>query len=558
MGQDLEASQGTAPSFLIWAMRDKNAAPLQRVQIIKGWVDRISGRPHEKVIDVACSDGLTPDPITKRCPDNDALVDISDCSISSDRGANDIKTVWTDDSFDSTVKSFYYVRVLENPSCRWSTWDAVINGTKPREDLQPTIQERAWSSPELFELSMSKKTQPLMDLVKKHCEENVKPIQAEYSALQNEKEDRWSWHPRQIELMEGAKEKAKELGLWNFFLPDPDGNIGDGLTNLDYTYVATEIGKYPLASESMNCSAQDTGNMEVLERVGTEEQKKQWLEPLLNGEIRSAYAMTEPNLASSDAKNISTSAVLDGDEWVINGEKFYISGAGDPRCKIMIVMVKTSPDAHPSKQQSQILVPKDTPGVHILEGMQVFGHDHAPHGHMHIKFDNVRVPKENILLGEGRGFEISQVRLGPGRIHHCMRTIGKAEVALELMVKRAGNREAFGKPIAKLGGNLEIISRARIEINAMRLAVLQAAKAMDVLGNKEARVYVSAIKAMVPEKACKIIDQAIQMHGAAGISQWTPLAGLYTDIRHLRFADGPDEVHHMVVGRAEMQKYDLW
>ena len=313
-----------------------------------------------------------------------------------------------------------------------------------------------------------------------------------------------------------------------------------------------------LASESMNCSAPDTGNMEVLERVGTEAQKKQWLEPLLNGEIRSAYAMTEPNLASSDAKNISTSAVLDGDEWVINGEKFYISGAGDPRCKIMITMVKTSPDAHPSKQQSQILVPKDTPGVQILEGMQVFGHDHAPHGHMHIKFDNVRVPKENILLGEGKGFEISQVRLGPGRIHHCMRTIGKAEIALELMVKRAGTREAFGKPIAKLGGNLEIISRARIEINAMRLAVLQAAKAMDVLGNKEARVYVSAIKAMVPEKACKIIDQAIQMHGAAGISQWTPLAGLYTDIRHLRFADGPDEVHHMVVGRAEMQKYDLW
>ena len=224
----------------------------------------------------------------------------------------------------------------------------------------------------------------------------------------------------------------------------------------------------------------------------------------------------------------------------------------------MIVMVKSSPDAAPSKQQSQILVPKDTPGVEILEGMQVFGHDHAPQGHMHIRFDNVRVPKENILLGEGRGFEISQVRLGPGRIHHCMRTIGKAEVALELMVKRAGTREAFGKPIAKLGGNLEIISRARIEINAMRLSVLQAAKAMDVLGNKEARVYVSAIKAMVPEKACLIIDQAIQMHGAAGISQWIPLAGLYTDIRHLRFADGPDEVHHMVVGRAELQKYDLW
>ncbi len=411
---------------------------------------------------------------------------------------------------------------------------------------------------ELFQLAMSEEARPLMDLVKKHCEENVAPIQQEFYDLHNEKEDRWSWHPRQLELLAGAKDKARELGLWNFFLPDNDGKIGEGLTNLDYAYIADDLGKYPLASESMNCSAPDTGNMEVLQHVGTPEQKKEWLEPLLNGEIRSAYAMTEPNLASSDAKNISTSAVLDGDEWVINGEKFYISGAGDPRCKIMITMVKTSPDAHPSKQQSQILVPKDAPGVEILEGMQVFGHDHAPQGHMHIRFNNVRVPKDNILLGEGRGFEISQVRLGPGRIHHCMRTIGKAEKALELMVKRAGSRVAFGKPIAKLGKNVEVISRARIEIDAMRLYVLQAAKAMDVLGNKEARVYISAVKAMVPEKACLIVDQAIQMHGAAGISQWTPLAGMYTDMRHLRFADGPDEVHHMVVGRAELQKYDLW
>ena len=411
---------------------------------------------------------------------------------------------------------------------------------------------------ELFQLAMSEEARPLMDLVKKHCEENIAPIQQEFYDLHNEKEDRWSWHPRQLELLAGAKDKARELGLWNFFLPDNDGNIGEGLTNLDYAYIADDLGKYPLASESMNCSAPDTGNMEVLQHVGTPEQKKEWLEPLLNGEIRSAYAMTEPNLASSDAKNISTSAVLDGDEWVINGEKFYISGAGDPRCKIMITMVKTSPDAHPSKQQSQILVPKDAPGVEILEGMQVFGHDHAPQGHMHIRFNNVRVPKDNILLGEGRGFEISQVRLGPGRIHHCMRTIGKAEKALELMVKRAGSRVAFGKPIAKLGKNVEVISRARIEIDAMRLYVLQAAKAMDVLGNKEARVYISAVKAMVPEKACLIVDQAIQMHGAAGISQWTPLAGMYTDMRHLRFADGPDEVHHMVVGRAELQKYDLW
>ncbi|MEM7218564.1 MAG: acyl-CoA dehydrogenase family protein [Pseudomonadota bacterium] len=410
---------------------------------------------------------------------------------------------------------------------------------------------------DLYNLAMSEEAQPLMDAVLTHIDQNVDPITEEFYALNNEKTDRWDWHPRQLELLEGAKNKAKESGLWNFFLPDHDA-FGKGLTNLDYAYIASELGKSPLASESLNCSAPDTGNMEVLERVGTEEQKEQWLKPLLNGEIRSAYAMTEPALPSSDAKNISTSAVLDGDEWVINGEKYYISGAGDPRCKIMITMVKTSPDAAPSRQQSQILVPKDTPGVEILEGMQVFGQDHAPRGHMHIKFNDVRVPKENILLGEGRGFEISQVRLGPGRIHHCMRSIGKAEKALELMVKRAGSRVAFGKPIAKLGGNLEHISRARIEINGMRLAVLQAAKAMDVLGNKEARVYVSAVKAMVPEKVCHIIDMAIQMHGATGVSQWTPLAGMYTDMRHLRFADGPDEVHHMVVGRAEMQKYDLW
>ena len=409
---------------------------------------------------------------------------------------------------------------------------------------------------DLFNLAMSAQAQPLMDAVQIHIKENVEPIIEEFFALDKDKEDRWSWHPRQLELLDGAKTKAKESGLWNFFLPDSD--LGDGLTNLDYAYIAAELGKYELASETLNCSAPDTGNMEVLERVGTPAQKKTWLQPLLDGAIRSAYAMTEPGLPSSDAKNISTSAVLDGDEWVINGEKFYISGAGDPRCKIMITMVKTSPDAAPSKQQSQILVPTATPGVEILEGMEVFGHDHAPRGHMHLRFNNVRVPKDNLLLGEGRGFEISQIRLGPGRIHHCMRSIGKAEKALELMVKRAGSRVAFGKPIAKLGKNLEVISRARIEINAMRLSVLQAAKAMDVLGNKEARVYVSAVKAMVPEKVCLIIDQAMQMHGAAGISQWTPLAGMYADMRHLRFADGPDEVHHMVVGRAEVQKYGLW
>ena len=409
---------------------------------------------------------------------------------------------------------------------------------------------------DLYNLVMSEEAQPLLDAVKKHITENVEPITEEFYALNQEKEDRWSWHPRQLELLDGAKAKAKESGLWNFFLPDAE--TGEGLKNLDYAYLAAELGRNPLASETLNCSAPDTGNMEVLERVGTPEQKEKWLKPLLNGEIRSAFAMTEPALPSSDAKNISCKAELDGDEWVINGEKYYISGAGDPRCKIMITMVKTNPDAPPSRQQSQILVPTDTPGVNILGPMHVFGGDDAPHGHMHIKFDNVRVPKENMLLGEGRGFEISQVRLGPGRIHHCMRSIGQAERALELMVKRTATREAFGKPIIKLGKNLEVVSRARIEIDACRLMVLRAAKAMDVLGNKEARVYVSAVKAMVPEKVCQIIDQAIQMHGATGVSQWTPLAGMYTGQRTLRIADGPDEVHHMVVGRAEVQKYGLW
>jgi acyl-CoA dehydrogenase len=409
---------------------------------------------------------------------------------------------------------------------------------------------------DLNNLVMSEQSQPLMDAVKKHIQENVIPITEEFYALQQGKADRWTWHPRQLELLEGAKSKAKESGLWNFFLPDAE--TGEGLNNLDYAYIAAELGRVRLASETLNCSAPDTGNMEVLERVGTAEQKEKWLKPLLNGEIRSCYAMTEPNNASSDAKNVSTQAVLDGDEWVINGSKYYASGSGDPRCKILVTMVKTSPDAAPSRQQSMILVPRDTPGLEFVEPMQVFGDDDAPHGHMHIRFNDVRVPKSNILLGEGRGFEFSQVRLGPGRIHHCMRSIGQAEVALELMVKRAGSRVAFGKPIVKLGKNLEIISRARIEIDACRLAVLRAAKAMDVLGNKEARVYVSAVKAMVPEKVCQIIDQAIQMHGATGVSQWTPLAGMYAGQRALRIADGPDEVHHMVVGRAEVQKHGLW
>jgi len=406
---------------------------------------------------------------------------------------------------------------------------------------------------EMNNLEMSEAAKPLLEKVVRHIEENVEPITNEFYKLGEGRADRWSYAPGQLELLETAKQKARESGLWNFFLPNAE--TGEGLSNLDYAYIAAELGKNPLASESLNCSAPDTGNMEVLERIGTAEQKEQWLKPLLAGEIRSAFAMTEPDVASSDAKNISTSAVLENGEWVINGEKYYISGAGDPRCKIMITMVKTSPEAEPFRQQSQILVPIDAPGVEIVGPMCVFGHDDAPHGHMHIRFNNVRVPESNMLWAEGKGFEISQLRLGPGRIHHCMRSIGSAEKSLDLMIARGLSRKAFGKRIVDLGKNMETISRARIEIEAMRLMVLKAAKAMDVLGNKEARIWVSMIKAMVPEKACQIIDQAMQVHGATGLSQWSPLSSLYIHQRTLRFADGPDEVHHNVVARAEVKSF---
>ncbi|CAN5703626.1 acyl-CoA dehydrogenase family protein [soil metagenome] len=409
------------------------------------------------------------------------------------------------------------------------------------------------STDAMFNLAMSEKARPLLDQVVAFIAKHVEPITDEFFRLGRDRADHWGWAPGQLELLDQAKASAKEQGLWNFFLPAT--GTGEGLSNLDYAYIAAELGKNPLASECLNCSAPDTGNMEVLERVGTPEQKERWLKPLLNGEIRSAYAMTEPDVASSDAKNIRAEALLDGEEWVINGEKYYISGAGDPRCKILITMVQTSPDGPPHRRQSQILVPTDTDGVEIVGPMHVFGHDDAPHGHMHLRLTNVRVPKDNVLLGIGRGFEISQVRLGPGRIHHCMRSIGAAERALDLMVERGLSREAFGKPIAHLGKNMEVISRARIDIEAMRMMVLKGAKAMDELGNAEARVWVSAVKAMVPERVCTIIDQAMQIHGATGISQWTPLAGMYTAQRTLRLADGPDEVHHYVVGRAELANH---
>ena len=404
----------------------------------------------------------------------------------------------------------------------------------------------------MMDLHIPERLIPVRDKIDTFVREKIDPLTEEYYD-EIDVGDRWQLTDRQMEIMDGLKQEAKDAGLWNFFLPESQG--GAGVSNLEYAHLAEVMARNPMASEIFNCAAPDTGNMEVLERYGSEAQKKEWLEPLLDGKIRSAFAMTEPHVASSDATNICTSAVLDGDEWVINGEKHYISGAGDPRCKIMITMVVTNPDAPKHLRQSQILVPIDAPGVDILRPMYVFGKDDAPHGHMHIKFDNVRVPKENIILGEGRGFEISQGRLGPGRIHHCMRSIGVAERALELLCRRALSRTAFGKPLAELGGNYDVIADSRIELDMCRLAVLKAAYMMDTIGNKEARKYISAIKVAVPNMALKVIDRAIQIYGALGVSQDTPLAAMWTSQRTLRLADGPDEVHRRVIAREELKKY---
>jgi acyl-CoA dehydrogenase len=405
----------------------------------------------------------------------------------------------------------------------------------------------------MMDLGLEENLVEVREKIRKFVEEKVEPIEQEYHH-EIGVGDRWSHTPRQEEILAGLKKEAKLLGLWNFFLPESQG--GAGISNLQYAHLAEIMGRSRLASESFNCSAPDTGNMEVLERYGSEEQKKQWLEPLLEGKIRSAFAMTEPGVASSDATNISTRAILEGDEWIISGEKFYISGAGDSRCKIMITMVVTDPDAPKHNRQSQILVPMDAEGVEVVRPMHVFGRDDAPHGHMHIKFHNVRVPESNIILGRGRGFEISQGRLGPGRIHHCMRSIGAAEKALDLMCKRAVSREAFGKPLSELGGNYDIIADSRIEIEMCRLLTYKAAWLMDSIGNKAARDAISQIKVAVPNMALRVIDRAIQMHGAAGVSQDFPLAALWTSQRTLRLADGPDEVHRRVIARKELAKYD--
>ncbi len=405
----------------------------------------------------------------------------------------------------------------------------------------------------MMDLGLSEELVEVREKIRTFVAEKVEPVELEYHE-EVSVGDRWSHTPRQDEILESLKAEARRLGLWNFFLPESQG--GAGISNLQYAHLAEIMGRSRLASEAFNCSAPDTGNMEVLERYGSEEQKKEWLVPLLSGEIRSAFAMTEPGVASSDATNIATSAVLDGDEWVISGEKFYISGAGDARCKIMIVMVLTDPDAPKHTRQSQILVPMDAEGVEVIRPMHVFGRDDAPHGHMHIKFHNVRVPESNIILGRGRGFEISQGRLGPGRIHHCMRSIGAAEKALDLMCQRAVSREAFGKPLAELGGNYDVIADSRIEIEMCRLLTYKAAWLMDTIGNKAARDAISQIKVAVPNMALRVIDRAIQMHGAAGVSQDFPLAALWTGQRTLRLADGPDEVHRRVIARKELAKYN--
>jgi acyl-CoA dehydrogenase len=358
------------------------------------------------------------------------------------------------------------------------------------------------------------------------------------------------WQP--LELIEELKAKARSAGLWNLFLPA--SARGAGLTNTEYAPLCEIMGRVPWAPEVFNCSAPDTGNMETLERYGNEAQKKRWLEPLLEGRIRSAFAMTEPGVASSDATNIASSIVREGDEYVINGRKWWTSGAGDPRCKLIIFMGKTDPGAPRHAQQSMVLIPREAPGVKVLRALPVFGYDDAPHGHMEIAFENVRVPVSNILLDEGRGFEIAQGRLGPGRIHHCMRAIGLAERALEKMCARVKSRVAFGKPIAEQTVTLERIAEARIMIDQARLLTLKAAYMMDTVGNKAARAEIAMIKIAAPATACKVIDWAIQAHGGAGVCDDFGLAYAYAHARTLRLADGPDEVHRNQIGKLELAK----
>ncbi|WP_438851805.1 acyl-CoA dehydrogenase family protein [Brevundimonas nasdae] len=411
-----------------------------------------------------------------------------------------------------------------------------------------------------MDFQLSDRETHFRDRVKAFIDTRIRPRHADYLAQQREGE-RW----KVIPVIEEMKAHAKAEGLWNLFMPPTSGapHVDDSfvfegtqLSNLEYALCAEEMGKVEWASEVFNCSAPDTGNMEVLNRYGTLEQKERWLRPLMNGEIRSAFLMTEPEVASSDATNIQTRIERDGDHYVINGRKWWSSGAGDPRCKLAIVMGRTNPEAARHQQQAQILVDLSTPGVRIERMLSVYGYDHAPHGHAEIALENVRVPVENLVLGEGRGFEISQGRLGPGRIHHCMRTIGAAEMALEVMCRRLVSRVAFGKRISDNNVWEERIARARIDIECSRLLCLKAADMMDRAGNKSAQLEIALIKVQAPTMALKILDDAIQAHGGGGVSGDFELAAAWAGIRTLRFADGPDEVHNRAIARAELGKYE--
>ncbi|HUG36957.1 MAG TPA: acyl-CoA dehydrogenase family protein [Candidatus Limnocylindrales bacterium] len=401
-----------------------------------------------------------------------------------------------------------------------------------------------------MEFETTKRTKMFLEQITDFMGKHIYPNEEVYHNQLNEGPTRWQVPP----ILEEIKARARERGLWNLFLPE--SQRGAGLTNLEYASLCELMGRSPIAPESFNCSAPDTGNMEVLERYGTPEHKKEWLEPLLEGKVRSAFAMTEPKVASSDATNIESSIVRDGDSYVINGHKWWTSGIGDPRCKVLIFMGKTDPkNPDRYKQQSMILVPRDSPGIKILRMLTVFGYDDAPHGHGEVLFENVRVPAANLLLGEGRGFEIAQGRLGPGRIHHCMRQIGVAERALELMCKRSLQRVAFGKRLAENDITLERIAQARIEIDQARLLVLHAAYMMDTVGNKVARQAIAEIKVAVPNMVGRVVDWAMQIHGGGGVSQAFPLASMWAHSRTLRFADGPDEVHRRQIGRLELRKH---
>ena len=402
-------------------------------------------------------------------------------------------------------------------------------------------------------LEQTDRVKDLIVQVSKFMDDHIWPAEEIYaSQMDSFREEGNPW--RVPPVIEELKTKAKAQGLWNFFLPESQN--GFGLTNLEYAPLAEIMGQIGFASEVFNCSAPDSGNMEVLDKYGSKEQQDKWLKPLLEGEIRSAFAMTEPGVASSDATNICSTIEADGNDYVINGEKWWTSGFGNPDCKVMIFMGVTNPDNPRHQRQSQILVPTDAEGINLERMLTVYGVDHAPGGHAHLTFKDVRVPRENLILGEGRGFEIAQGRLGPGRIHHCMRMIGQAERALELLCKRSTSRISFGKPLAELGGNYDVIADCRTEIEMCRLLTLKAAYMMDTVGNKIAKSEIAQIKVAVPSMVVRVIDKAIQIHGGAGVSQDTPLARLFTSTRFLRIGDGPDEVHRRAIARAELSKYN--